>query len=110
MDAGFTMPVVYFKTGAAEPVGLRCTRDGKIDFSELGREFKLDPSSIKLNAIRIPKVGPLSEDTWEQIKADFEKEGEPLGTKEDALIVTGEVAVPAWSTGMFPTRTYSLLV
>lgn len=103
VDVGFTMQVVYFKTGASEHVGL-CTHDGRIDFCRLSREFKLDPTTVKLNGILLSLVKPLSEETWENIEKYFKTNGEPVGGKNDHVIVTGETAVPAVSTGMFHAR------
>jgi hypothetical protein len=104
------MQGVYFKTDSSPPVRVYCTSDGRISFSALGFEFVLDPASIKLNGSRFPIGGGKSELTWEQIEEIFKKEGEPVGTKEDPVIVTGEPPVHGASTGMFPSCTSALRV
>ena len=101
------MTIVYFRMGASS-VRLSCTLDGRIDFSILGRKFKLDPTTIELNGVLYREDELKSEKTWEQIKAEFEAEGDTLGGKDDPVIVDGEPAVPAVpavSIGMFPAGT-----
>ena len=95
------MTIVYFRMGASPPVRLSCTLDGRIDFSILGRKFKLDPTTIELNGVLYREDELKLEKTWEQIKAEFEAEGDTLGGKEDPVIVDGT----AVSTGMFPAGT-----
>ena len=48
------MQAVYFKMDSSRPIGFE-TLDGRIDYFQLGQEFELDPSFIKLNGIRFAK-------------------------------------------------------
>ena len=105
------MELVYFKTDTSRTVAFQCTPDGKIDFSELRKAFKLDLDSIELNGIRVLKEGLMSRSTWEQIESMFKLHKRHFGTEEDPVIVTGEAPAPIHgaSTGMLPSRTSSLL-
>lgn len=91
------MNAVYFKTESGPHVRV-LVRDGKIDYSALGDQFELDPTSIQLNESLCPR-----EAVWEEIEDFFKKEGEPAGTKENPVIVTGKPRVHGASKGIFPS-------
>ena len=93
----FTMKDVYFKTDSSPPVCV-CILNGRINYSELGDKFNLDPASIKLNAIRFPR-----EAMWEKIEESFKEKGKPVGTEENPILVTGKAQVHEASIGMFPS-------
>ena len=98
------MKVVYFKTESAPSVRVLVC-DGRIDYSVLGDEFELDPTSIELNESMCPRKA-----MWDEIEEFFKKGREPAGTKEDPMIVTRKPRVHGASTGMFPSRTSTLTV
>jgi len=85
----FRLKCVYFKTDSSQLVSCIVRNDGGIDFDVLGREFKLFPSSIKLNGFIVPRAGSKSECTWEELEELFKQERIPAGTEEDPVVVSG---------------------
>jgi len=84
----FRIRFVYFKTDSSGPVPLIVLDDGRIDFSTLGAEFRLDPSFVKLNGFLVLRTGVKSQCTWEDLKGLFERTGKYLRMGEDPVILT----------------------
>lgn len=65
------MERAFFKSDALGPFSVRSTSDDKIDFRELGYEFRLDPFTMRLCGEKFPETadGGESKDLWMQTRS-----------------------------------------